>query len=67
MTNYTVNVYNDYLEEEGIRAFSDELGANLIAMTTSGRTGMAHLLFGSIAEEIAHKAHTPVLTFNPHC
>lgn len=35
---------------------------DLIVMGTHGRTGMAHLLFGSVAEEIVRSAPCPVLT-----
>ncbi len=64
--NFTVNSYNYYSEEEGIRAFAESIDADLIALTTHGRTGIAHLLLGSIAEEVANHSVTPVLTFNEH-
>jgi nucleotide-binding universal stress UspA family protein len=35
---------------------------DLIVMGTHGRTGMAHLLFGSVAEEIVRSAPCPVMT-----
>ena len=38
-----------------------ETGANLVAMTTHGRTGVARVLLGSIAEEILRHAPCPVL------
>lgn len=65
-TNYTVNVYNYYTEEEGIRMFGDRIGADLLSMITHGRTGLAHLFLGSIAEEVANHSMLPVLTFNQH-
>lgn len=61
--NYTVNVYNDITEEEGIIYFADSINADLIAMATHGRTGFAHVLAGSIAEEVVSHAKRPVLTF----
>lgn len=33
----------------------------LVLMGTHGRTGLAHLLVGSVAEEVVRKAHVPVL------
>jgi len=35
-------------------------GADLIAMTTHGRTGLGRLLFGSIAEAVLRRADIPV-------
>lgn len=37
-------------------------GADLIVMGTHGRTGIAHMLMGSVAERVVQKAHCPVLT-----
>ncbi|MBS1508740.1 MAG: universal stress protein [Bacteroidetes bacterium] len=61
--NYTINVYNDLSEEEGIIYFSDSIDADLIAMATHGRTGFAHVMAGSIAEDVVGHAKRPVLTF----
>lgn len=63
LKNYTINVYNDTAEEEGIIYFADSINADLIAMATHGRTGFAHVLAGSIAEEVVGHAKRPVLTF----
>jgi nucleotide-binding universal stress UspA family protein len=63
LKKYTLNVFNDYSEEEGIIRFSDSIDADLIAMSTHGRTGFAHVLAGSIAEDVANHAKRPVLTY----
>ncbi len=47
--------------EEIVRA-GEELAADLIIMGTHGRTGMSHLLLGSVAEKVVRKAPCPVLT-----
>jgi nucleotide-binding universal stress UspA family protein len=39
----------------------ESLGCDLIVMGTHGRTGLKHLLFGSVAEEVVRKAHCPVM------
>jgi len=36
--------------------------ADLIVMATHGRTGLAHMLIGSVAEKVVRKAPCPVLT-----
>jgi nucleotide-binding universal stress UspA family protein len=63
LKNYTINVFNDLTEEEGIIYFADSINADLIAMATHGRTGFAHVLAGSIAEEVVGHSKRPVLTF----
>jgi nucleotide-binding universal stress UspA family protein len=50
-------------EEEGIIYFADSINADLIALATHGRTGFAHVLAGSIAEEVVSHSKRPVLTF----
>jgi nucleotide-binding universal stress UspA family protein len=37
-------------------------GADVIVMGTHGRTGLAHLLFGSVAEHVVRHARVPVFT-----
>jgi nucleotide-binding universal stress UspA family protein len=39
--------------------------ADAIVMSTLGRTGLSHLLIGSIAEKIVRHAPVPVLTIGP--
>jgi nucleotide-binding universal stress UspA family protein len=63
LKNYTINVYNDMTEEEGIVYFADSIDADLITMATHGRTGFAHVLAGSIAEDVVSHSKRPVLTF----
>lgn len=41
---------------------SKEMGCDLIVMGTHGRTGLSHLLMGSVAEAVVRKASCPVLT-----
>jgi nucleotide-binding universal stress UspA family protein len=63
LKNYTINVYNDFNVEEGVIRFADSINADMIAMATHGRTGFAHVIAGSVAEEVAGHAKRPVLTF----
>ncbi|MEX2232277.1 MAG: universal stress protein [Cyclobacteriaceae bacterium] len=63
LRNYTINTFNDYKEEEGIIHFANNIDADLIALSTHGRTGFAHVLAGSIAEDLANHSAIPVLTY----
>lgn len=63
LKNYTISVYNDFNVEEGVIRFADTLDADMIAMATHGRTGFAHVIAGSVAEEVVGHAKRPVLTF----
>lgn len=62
--NYTLNIYNDDVEEDGIVFFAEDINADMIALATHGRRGISHLLSGSIAEDIVNHAKRPVWTFN---
>lgn len=48
-----------------IVAHAQDQGVELIVMTSHGRTGMRKLMFGSVALEILHEAHVPVLLIRP--
>ena len=37
-----------------------EIGADLVAMTTHGRSGLGRLVFGSVAEAVLRHSHLPV-------
>jgi nucleotide-binding universal stress UspA family protein len=64
LQGYQFTIYNDDSEEKGIIHFAEEVDADLIAVATHGRTGLSHLLSGSIAEDIVNHANRPVLTVN---
>ena len=61
--DYTLNIYNDISVESGILNFSKLIDADIIALNTHGRRGLAHLFNGSIGEDLANHAKLPVVTF----
>ena len=46
---------------DGILAYANDTHADLIVMSTHGRTGLARLVFGSVAESVLHRSSCPVL------
>jgi universal stress protein A len=56
----TTEVRSGLPSQEIIHAAVD-YGADLIVMTTRGRTGLSHLLLGSVAEDVIRHARCPVL------
>ncbi len=45
---------------------AEELGTQMVVMGTHGRTGLAHLLLGSVAERVMRHVHVPVLVVPAH-
>ena len=45
--------------------YARENDVDLIVLGTHGRTGLAHVLLGSVAEKVVRKAPCPVLTVRP--
>ena len=58
-----VHYVSDYTAEDGILNFSMKMGADLVAISTHGRKGLAHFFEGSIGEDIANHSALPVITF----
>ncbi|RNL75284.1 universal stress protein [Sinomicrobium pectinilyticum] len=55
--------WNAFTKEEGIYAFAEKTGVDLIAIPTHGRKGLSHFFSGSLAEDVANHARFPVMTF----
>ena len=54
--NHPADTISDYAQENGI---------DLIIIATHGYTGLKKLMFGSVALEVLHNAHAPVLLIRP--
>lgn len=61
--NYTIHIFNDLYEEDGIINFAHNLKADMIAMGTHGRKGLAHVLGGSVAEDVVNHVDMPIWTY----
>lgn len=62
LPKYSINIYNDALIEKGILNFASNIDADLIALSTSGRTGLSHLFSASVTKSLSKKALKPLLT-----
>lgn len=62
LENYSTHIYNDENVEKGILNFCKSNEPDVIAIATHGRTGLLHLINGSIAESVVNHYEMPVLS-----
>ncbi|MCA9608059.1 MAG: universal stress protein [Myxococcales bacterium] len=62
----TAELVEDESPAHAICAHAEQVGADLIVIATHGRTGLKHLLIGSVAERVVRHATMPVLTLRSH-
>jgi nucleotide-binding universal stress UspA family protein len=63
LKDYTISVFNDTDEERGIVEFSNSVKGDLIAIGTRGRKGIAHLVNGSLTEDVVNHYKGLVWTY----
>lgn len=63
LPNHSINIYSDTSVEKGILNFSRDKNADLIALSTHGRSGLSHLFNGSVTKNLSKSALKPMLTF----
>jgi nucleotide-binding universal stress UspA family protein len=63
LKDFTLNVFNDPYEESGVINFAHMIKADMIAMGTHGRKGIAHFLNGSVAEDVVNHVDCPMWTY----
>ncbi len=63
--NYLKDVifYNDYNFEDGIYRFSNQFEADVIAIPTRGRRGIAHFFSSNKGESLVNHSDIPIITF----
>lgn len=62
LESYEPYIYNDENVEKGILNFCESKKPDMIAIATHGRTGLLHLINGSIAESVVNHFELPVLS-----
>ena len=63
LQNFTLNFRNHQSERAGILGFVDEIKADMVAMATHGRRGLAYFFQGSIAESVLNRVDHPIWTY----
>ncbi len=63
--NYLEDVvlYNDYNFEDGIYRYSNKIEADVIAVPTRGRKGIAHFFSANKGESLVNHSDIPIMTF----
>jgi len=61
----TTSVAVDAQAGNGILAEAEAVGADMVAMSTHGRTGISRAVLGSAADKVLRGVHTPVLLYKP--
>jgi nucleotide-binding universal stress UspA family protein len=59
-------VTRDGAAPDTILEVAEETNADVIAMSTHGRSGVQRWLMGSVAEKVVHHAHIPVMLIHPN-
>ncbi len=60
----TFSIIKDAIPHAGILTYADEIEADMIAMATHHRSGVAHLFLGSVTENVLNHTHLPLWTFS---
>jgi nucleotide-binding universal stress UspA family protein len=50
---------------QAVLAYAQTVGATVLVMGTHGRSGLSHLMLGSVAERVIHARQLPVITVRP--
>lgn len=58
----SINIFNALNEERGILKFAKKIGADMISLTTHGKTGFMKMLSSSITESLVNHSDLPILS-----
>jgi nucleotide-binding universal stress UspA family protein len=59
------SVFRGQRVADGLSGFADELGADLIVMSSQGQTGASRVWLGSVADELVRHSNKPLLVSRP--
>jgi len=66
LDNTELAVFNDHILEDGILKYAERVNADMLLMSTHGRTGLSHLFSKSHAEYVVSHSKVPVYVYNMH-
>lgn len=61
--DFDTSIYNDKTIEQGVLHYSEEVGADLVAINTHGRSGLSTFFNSSVGQDLANHAKIPIITF----
>jgi nucleotide-binding universal stress UspA family protein len=61
--NYSLAIRHNRNEPDGIISYAEEIKADMLAMATHGRKGLAHFIRGSITEDVVNHVQLPIWTY----
>ena len=64
--NISIELRADRHVANTLLTVADDIQADVIVMSTHGRSGLTRWLIGSVADKIVHGAKVPVLLIHPH-
>jgi nucleotide-binding universal stress UspA family protein len=64
LDNYTTNFRSNTHARDGILDFVSEIKADMLAMGTHGRRGIAHMFFDSLTEAVVNRVDCPIWTYS---
>ncbi|SNT27775.1 Nucleotide-binding universal stress protein, UspA family [Ekhidna lutea] len=63
LKDYSISTVEAEFVDEGAVQFANEVNAGLIVMGTHGKKGIAHLIGGSITEDVVNESKIPILVY----
>jgi len=60
----SINIYNSWREEAGIKQFATKVDADVISLITHGKSGFLKMLEAGISENLVNQSELPVLVVN---
>jgi nucleotide-binding universal stress UspA family protein len=63
LTNCIIHIRHDRYEPDGIISFANEVKADILAMPTHARKGLAHFASGSVTEDVVNHIQCPIWTY----